>query len=117
MPCESDKPFFIDGVPVKRGALAKIKIIQQAQDFSEQFSRLHLYVSMPRSKGIHVTATEYPMRLDALFRGGGDDVASQVIQAFDRKIRPALKDYLPKREELIDAAFQILVENMKHFGA
>ena len=57
------------------------------------------------------------MRLDALFRGGGDDVASQVIQAFDRKIRPALKDYLPKREELIDAAFQILVENMKHFGA
>ncbi len=117
VPYESNKPFFIDGVSVKRGELAKIKILQQAQDFSEQFSRLHLYVTMPKSKGMHVTTTEYPVRLDALFRGTGDDVTSQVIQAFDVKIRPKLKDYLPKREELISAAFQVFVESMKRLGS
>lgn len=118
VPYESAKPFFIDGVPVKRGELAKIKIIQQAQDFSEQFSQLHHGVSMPKSKeAIHVPTTEYPMRLDALFRGEGDDVTSQVIQAFDVKIRPKLKDYLPRQEELISAAFQVFVDSMKRLGS
>jgi len=35
------------------------------------------------------------------------------IKAFDRTIRPSLKDYLPKREELIRAALAMFVEGMK----
>ena len=108
-----DKPFFIDGVPVKRNELAKIKIIQQSQNFSKEFSLLHLYVRMPKGPGVHVTTTEYPVRLDALFRGEGNDVTSQVIHAFNVKIRPSLKDYLLQREKLISAAFQFLAESIK----
>ena len=116
-PYESDKPFFIDGVPVKRAELSKIKIIQQGQDFLREFSLLHHGITMPKSEeGMHVSTTEYPARLDALFRGAGDDVTSQVIQAYDIKIRPKLTDYLPKREELISAAFQFFLERMKRLG-
>lgn len=31
VPYESDKPFFIDGVPLKRDELTRIKIVQQSQ--------------------------------------------------------------------------------------
>jgi hypothetical protein len=48
-----------------------------------------------------------------LFEFLGEDVTSQVIKAFDFKIKPCLKDYLPKREELIAAAFQVFVESVK----
>ena len=117
VPYETDKPFFIDGVPMKRNELARIKIIQQSQDFSKELEQLHWCVRLPTGSGRRVSMAEYPGRLDALFRAGGEDVTSQVIQAFDAKIRPKLKVYLPKREELISAAFQLFVESMKRLGS
>lgn len=50
-------------------------------------------------------------------REHGDDVTSQVLKAYDRRIKPGLKAYLPEREELIKAAMEIVVESMKKLGA
>ena len=58
-------------------------------------------------------ADQYHIRLEALFRESGEDVTSQIIKAFDRTIRPTLKDYLPKREELIKAALAMFVAGIK----
>jgi hypothetical protein len=43
-------------------------------------------------------------------------VTSQIIKAFDQKIRPGLKEYLPKREELLNGAFEVFIEAMKFFA-
>lgn len=58
-------------------------------------------------------AEQYHVRLEALLRESGEDVTSQVIKAYDRMIKPRLKDYIPKREELTKAALTIFVESMK----
>jgi hypothetical protein len=57
------------------------------------------------------------VRLQALFRELGEDVTSQVIKAYAAKIKPSLRDYIPKREELIQAALTIFVESIKVLGA
>ena len=36
-----------------------------------------------------------------------DDVTSQVIKAYNTVIKPSIKDYLPKRDELLSSANQI----------
>ena len=42
-----------------------------------------------------------------------NDVTAQVIKAFTQVVKPSLKDYLPKRQELISAATTVFVEAMK----
>jgi hypothetical protein len=58
-------------------------------------------------------AEQYHVRLEALLRESGEDVTSQVIKAYDRTIKPSLKDYIPKREELTKAALTVFVESIK----
>lgn len=65
-------------------------------------------------KAVQKTVGEqYHVRLEAILREGCEDVTSQVIKAFDEKIRPKLRDYLPKREELIQAAYQVFIAGLK----
>lgn len=115
LPYQSDQPFFIDGVSTKIQNLKKIKIIRQNQSFDDLFIELHHFLRAGSSSK-KITAADYPVRLEALFREAGEDVTSQVIKAFNAKIRPSLKDYMPKREELIDGALQIFIEGMKILG-
>ena len=56
------------------------------------------------------------MRLEALLRWATEDVTTQVIKAFDTSIKPKLKDYLPKREELISAATGVFIQAIKALG-
>ncbi len=116
VPYQSQTPFFIDGVPVKSDELMKVKIIKQIDDFNYLFSDLHNRLRLGKSSGVRVTTEEYPIKFEALFREGGLDVTSQIIKAFDLEIKPSLKDYLPKREELIDGAFRVFMETMKFLG-
>jgi hypothetical protein len=51
--------------------------------------------------------------LEAILRRWGEDVTAQVIKAFEHRIRPALKDYLAKREALIKGAFDSFHETAK----
>ncbi len=59
---------------------------------------------------------QYHVRLEVALREGGEDVTSQVIKAFDSEIKPKLKDYLPKRKELIKAASSFFWEGIKRLS-
>jgi hypothetical protein len=115
VPYETKQPFFIDGVPVKRDDLVRIKIVQQSPDFERSFNSLHFFLERP-SSGKSVRPQDYPQRLDALYRGSGEDVTAQIIKAYEAGIGSKIKEYLPKREELISAAFSIFVESMKRLA-
>ena len=59
---------------------------------------------------------QYHARVEAILRGNGEDVTSQVLSAFNSTIKPRLKDYLPKKEELIKAALEVFVNQVKALG-
>jgi hypothetical protein len=116
VPYEKGEAFFVDGVSVDKKSLRRIKIVRQSKHFEGQFMELHHFASSP-SSGAFVRAQDYPTRLAVLFRGEGEDVTGQVINAFRIGILPRLKEYLPKRDELISAALTLFVEGTKALAA
>ena len=117
VPFEIDKPFFIDGVPLTKNKIKKLKIIKQAKHFQEIFTHLHLNLRRASTNIQKTIGDQYHVRLEAILREGGEDVTSQVIKAFDTTIRPKLKDYMPKREQLIQATFDVFIQGMKLLGS
>lgn len=114
LPYQTDEPFFIDGAPLKRQNLKRLKIIKQQEFFHDTFHDLHHSMRWGSDlKKQQLYAEQYHIRLEALLRESGEDVTSQILKAFDRSIKPSLKDYIPKREELIKAALTLFVESMK----
>ena len=114
VPYESDEPFFIDGAaPLKKQNLKKLKIIRECDSFRRLFEDLHETMRCANIQFAKLYSEQYHIRLEALLRESGEDVTSQVLKAFDRTIRPSIRDYIPKREELIKAALAIFVESMK----
>ena len=114
LPYQTDQPFFVDGAPLKRKDLKRLKIIKQRGFFDRTFGDLHHTIRFGGDiKKQQVFADQYHLRLEALLRESGEDVTSQVLKAFDNTIRPSLKDYLPKRQELISAALSLFLESMK----
>ncbi|MBU1486987.1 hypothetical protein KKH56_02905 [bacterium] len=63
-----------------------------------------------------IPTEDYETRLQALFRNAGDDVTSQVISAYQEKIRDKIKEYLPNKKELIEAASQFFIQSIKTLG-
>jgi len=112
-PYEEKEPFFIDGVSISQKALKKLKILRQKERFLTAFEDLHIGLRRGTKEEQKIYGEQYHIRLEAALREGCEDVTSQVIKAFDAKIRPSLKDYLPKREELIQAAYQVFIAGMK----
>jgi hypothetical protein len=115
VPYQTDEPFFVDGAPLKKKDLRRLKIIKVRDDFNETFHDLHRTIRWQGSalQTQQLYAEQYHIRLEAALRESGEDVTSQVIKAFDKTIKPRLKDYLPKREELVKAAMEIFLESMK----
>jgi len=62
-------------------------------------------------------AKQYHVRIEALFRESGEDVTAQVIKAYNTVIKPKLKDYLPNREALLNAAVKVFSEGIKALNA
>jgi len=113
IPFEEKKPFFIDGAPVKREKIRRLKILRQKEHFGKLFGELHYKLRHGDTARQKLYGEQYYIRMEAIFRSGCEDVTSQVIKAFDTKIKPNLKDYLPKREELIQAAATFFWEGIK----
>src|SRR5262245_8112514 len=101
LPYQTGEAFFIDGVPVTRERLVRLKIIKQASDFAGILDHFHDTMRNAAPEIRKIFGEQYETRLSAILRECGEDVTSQVIKAFDSKIKPSAKDYLPKREELI----------------
>lgn len=113
VPFESKKPFFIDGAPVMREKVRRIKIIRQIGDFDLFFHDVHWRLREGGLSTQRVLGEQYYVRIEALLCECGEDVTAQVVKAFDTTIRPKLSDYLPKRQELIAAAAKVFLEGIK----
>ncbi|MDO8677969.1 MAG: hypothetical protein Q7R30_05315 [Acidobacteriota bacterium] len=117
VPYHGDEAFFVDGVPVKRQQVRRLKVVHQGPSFAHEKALLYQFLSHGPVERQKVVGQQYDARLEAIVREHGDDVTSQVLKAYERKIKPGLKDYLPRREELIKGAMEIFVESMKKLGA
>jgi hypothetical protein len=115
VPLESGESFFVDGVSVAKDNLLRMKIVRQLPIFDHDFKELHYFIQQPSSKKF-VQAKEYPTRLDALFRGAGEDVTRQVLNAFKACIQPRIGEYPPRRDELIASALSVFVSTTKALG-
>jgi hypothetical protein len=114
VPFESGEMFFIDGAPVKATDLDRIKIIGQKESFSRNFHDLHRGMRWGGDlKKQELYAKQYHIRLEAMLRESGEDVTAQVLKAFRTVIKPRLKDYLPNKEALLDAAVKVFGESVK----
>jgi hypothetical protein len=116
LPYQTDAPFFIDGAPMKRTNLKRLKILRLTNDFEGYFSNLNHQLRAVHAGFSKMVAEQYHLRLEAILRENAEDVTSQVITAFDRTIKPSLKDYLPKREELIQGALQFFLKNVSQLA-
>jgi len=112
-PYENDEPFFIDGVPITRKKIRNLKILRQKENFSHLFALLHRKLQHGDRTLQKTYGEQYYIRMEAILRQGCEDVTSQVIKAFDSKIKPSLKDYLSKKPELIQAAYQVFLAAIK----
>jgi hypothetical protein len=111
VPYEEDKPFFIDGVPLERKTLRRIKIIREDVEFVHDLDRLHNRIQNPRGSDMHTPISDYPGQLVALFHERNLDVTSDVVNAYREK----KKLRLPV-DELIAAAAQIVTAAMRSAG-
>lgn len=116
VPFEKNEPFFIDGAPLKREKIRKLKILHQKEIFPTVLADLLWGMRRLRLELQKIYGEQYYIRLEAALREGTKDVTSQVIKAFNTKIKPSLKNYLPKREELIQAAATFFWEGIKKLG-
>jgi hypothetical protein len=116
LPYQTDAPFFVDGAPLKRKDLKRLKILRLKQDFVNDFEVLNMQLHAVHAAFAKMVGEQYHLRLEAILRDNGEDVTSQVISAFDKTIKPSLKDYLPKREELIQTALQFFLKNVSQLA-
>lgn len=112
-PYDQDEPFFIDGVPLTRGKIDRIKIVR----FGEGYERAVWELGRGLTRGDHqekkIYGEQYEVRFEHILRTNSEDLTSQVIKAYNQAVKPNIKEYLPKREELISAATQIFIHGMK----
>lgn len=110
---EENKPFFIDGVPLMKEKIKRLKILRQKKFFLNAFHDLHRGIRQGTLERQKTYAQQYHVRLEAALRESCEDVTSQIIKAFDAKIRPSIRKYLEKRPELIQAAYQTFLATIK----
>lgn len=97
VPFKENKPFFVDGAPLTRSKIKKLKILKESKRCLELLNDFHWQLRQWTDKEHKHLADQYHVRFEAILRETGDDVTSQIIKAFDTTIKPSLKDYLPKR--------------------
>lgn len=113
MPYDTDEPFFLDGVPVTRNKIARIKIISLTEKFQHGIGQLERGLTRMDNQTQKIYGDQYETRFEHVLRADAEDVTSQIIKAYNQAVKPRLKDYIPKREELISAATTLFVEAMK----
>jgi len=110
------EPFFIDGAPINREKIHKLKILRQKSYFPRLFHKLHRGMWRGDKARQKIFGDQYHTRLEAALREGCEDVTPQMIKAFNTKIKPRLGAYLSEREELIKAASIFFWEGIKQLS-
>jgi len=113
IPYDSDEPFFIDGVPVTKAKIRRIKIVELGENYKRSISELDRGLTRSENARRKMYGDQYQTRFEHILRTDTMDVTAQVIKAYDKVIKPSIKDYLPNREELIGTATRVFIEGMK----
>lgn len=113
VPYQSGDTFFIDGVPTTAAKLKRIKILRLSENFPHSRSQFNRTLTTAEVQLRKVYGEQYSTRFEHVLRENSDDVTAQVIKAYNQAIKPSLKDYIPKRDELISAALKLFVEGVK----
>jgi hypothetical protein len=113
VPYDTDAPFFIDGVPVTKIKIQRIKIISLTEKFQRGIFELEQGLQRGEHQNQKIYGDQYETRFEHVLRTRAEDVTSQIIKAYNHAVKPRLKDYIPKREELISTATTFFVEAMK----
>lgn len=113
VPYQSGDMFFIDGVPTTAAKLKRIKILRLSENYPHSRSQFNRTLTRADIQLQKVYGEQYSTRFEHILRDNSDDVTAQVIKAYNQAIKPSLKDYIPKREELISAALKLFVEGVK----
>jgi len=117
VPYQTEEAFFIDGAPLTRNQIKRIKILKQKDTFEEEVFRFNKTLTRAESSLRKIYGDQYHTRLEAVLRSNTEDVTSQVIKAYDVAIKPSIKDYIPKRDELISAGTKVFIESIKLLGS
>jgi hypothetical protein len=112
VPYEKNEAIFVDGYPLTRDKVVRLKIMRQKEGFRGEMSNLHRKLDSGDTASKKVFGDQYQTRLEAIFFQHGEDVTAQALKAFNSEIKPSLKNYLPKREELIRGAFKLFIETI-----
>ena len=116
VPYQTGDTFFIDGAPVTAEKLTRIKILRAKPDLQGEIYRFNDGLNIGNSATRKIYGEQFNVRYENILREYSEDVTAQIIKAFDREIKPSIKDYLPRREELIQAAMKAFVEAVKILG-
>lgn len=116
-PHESGKQFFVDGVSVSGASVERLKVLRLGERFEGAFYDLNRGMTRGPEEIRRLYGEQYSTRLEAALRDTSEDVTSQVISAFDKTIKSRLKDYLPNRETLIQAAWSLFALGLKQLSA
>ena len=116
VPYQTNDTFFVDGAPVKREDLKRIKILRAKPNLNFERNRFKKGLTTSAAPTRKIYGDQFHVRYEAILRECSEDVTAQIIKAFDRAIKPSIKDYLPRRGELIQAAMKVFVEAVKGLG-
>ena len=116
VPYQRGESFFIDGAPLTAQKLKRVKILKLSGNFALAHHQFTTKLSRGEAAVMKLYGDQYTTRFEHLLRDHSVDVTSQVIQAYDQVIKPSLKDYLPKRDELLPAALGLFTAGIKALG-
>ena len=117
VPYDNNDAVFIDGVPATKNAIKRIKIIEIGRAFKVAIEELDMRLTDSEDKTMKIFGDQYSTRFEHLLRTTAVDVTAQVLKAYNQIIKPSIKDYLPKRQELISGATQAFITSMKILGS
>ena len=116
VPYQTNDNFFVDGAPLKVKDLRRIKILRAKPYLSSALNKFRFGLTRADPRIRKTYGDQFHVRYEAILREYSEDVTAQIIKAFDRAIKPSIQDYLPRREELIQAAMKMFVEAVKGLG-
>lgn len=117
VPYETTETFFIDGAPITAKKLKRIKILKLNDNYEYEKCRFERGLTKTDAQTRKAYGEQYAIRFEHILRQNSEDVTSQVLKAFNQVIKPSIKDYLPKRAELISAATKVFIEGIKTLGS
>jgi hypothetical protein len=117
VPYQNDELFFLDGAPLSAQKLRRIKILRLSEQYAAEHFDFQMSFKGASPEVRRIYGEQYGVRFENILRANSEDVTSQIIKAYNRAIKPNIKDYLPKRDDLISAAAKIFVEGVKALGS